>query len=121
MCYRGLAAAQEPEGGIPGSLWEWLSLRAQRSCRRGAFSGAGEAQSFPQRFQLCGCPRVHSKGSVEEADPVLEAQQGHWGQTKQKNQVSRFLVRRGSGQWCPSGLPLQSLCLAVFSGHVPVT
>lgn len=32
-----------------------------------------------------------------------------------------FLVRRGSRQWCPSALPLQSLCLTVFAGHLPVT
>lgn len=49
------------------------------------FSGAGEAQSFPQRFQVCGCPQVNSKGSVEKADQFLESQQGPWGQTKQKN------------------------------------
>lgn len=63
-----------------------LSLTAQR---RGTFSGAGEAQAFPQHFQLCGCPQVNSKGSVEKAGQFLEAQQGHWGQKKQKNQVFR--------------------------------
>lgn len=53
------------------------------------FSGAGEAQSSPQRFQVCGCPQVNRKGSVEKAEQFLEAQQGHWGQAKQKNQISR--------------------------------
>lgn len=59
-----------------------LSLAAQRSSRRGMFSGAGEAQCFSQRFQVCGCPQVNSKGSVEKADQFLEGQQGHWGQTR---------------------------------------
>lgn len=73
----------------PRNMWEWLSSTAQRSCRRGTRSGAGQAQSFPQHFQVCGCPQVNRKRSMEKADQLLGAQQHHWGQTKQKNKVSR--------------------------------
>lgn len=80
-CHRWLAAAQggEESQEVCGN---GLSLTAQRSCRRGMFSGAGEAQSFPQHFQVCGCPEVNSKGSVENAEHLLEAQPRPLGSDK---------------------------------------